>query len=134
MPRLEADDGRAGRRGEGLGKAGVEGGAEGGGELAIGEGTPWHLARFHPDYRLLDAGPTHPELLARAVAIAEAEGLRHVYVERALGEERRATRCPGCGATVVRRDVWALLENRVGAGRCPDCGAAVAGRWTKERS
>jgi pyruvate formate lyase activating enzyme len=63
---------------------------------ACGRETPWHLLRFHPDYRPQDALPTHLEILARAVAIAEDAGLRHVYVERALGEARRATRCPGC--------------------------------------
>jgi pyruvate formate lyase activating enzyme len=103
--------------------------------FACGPETPWHLVRFHPDYRLLDAPPTHPDTLARAAAIAGEVGLRHVYVERALGEARRATRCPGCGETVVRRDLWALAEDRLLAGgRCPGCGARVAGRWAGEAS
>lgn len=102
--------------------------------LACGPETPWHLLRFHPDYRLQDALPTHPELLARAAAIAADVGLRHVYVERALGQRARDTRCPSCSATLVRRHIWALAECRLVAGRCPECKAPVAGRWTGSSS
>jgi pyruvate formate lyase activating enzyme len=100
-----------------------------------GAETPWHLVRFHPDYRLQDAPPTHPELLERAAAIAGEVGLRHVYVERAPGEGRRDTRCPGCGETVVRRRIWALEEDRLlPGGRCQGCGRRLGGRWNGEAS
>jgi pyruvate formate lyase activating enzyme len=99
---------------------------------ACGPATPWHLLRFHPDYRLVRVSPTHPDLLARAAGIANEVGLEHVYVERAIGQAGRDTRCPSCQATVVRRDIWALAENRVVAGRCPDCEVPIAGRWVKE--
>lgn len=97
--------------------------------LALGPDTPWHLLRFHPDYRLVDALPTHPTLLQRAISIAREEGLRHIYVERALGEAGRSTTCHACGATLLRRGVWELLSNRLINGRCPDCAALLPGRF-----
>jgi pyruvate formate lyase activating enzyme len=96
---------------------------------ALGPETPWHLLRFHPDYRLQGAPPTPPALLERARAVAREAGLRHVYVERALGEDGRATRCPRCDEVVVRRDLWALAGSMLVDGRCPRCTTRVAGRW-----
>ncbi|MDI3285129.1 AmmeMemoRadiSam system radical SAM enzyme [Polyangium sp. 15x6] len=97
--------------------------------FSFGAETPWHLVRFHPDYRLQDAPPTHPDLLRRAVRIARDVGLAHVYVERALGEEGHNTHCAGCGQAVIRRDVWVLAENALVHGKCPHCSQAIPGRW-----
>ncbi|TCO52892.1 pyruvate formate lyase activating enzyme [Actinocrispum wychmicini] len=90
---------------------------------------PWHLVRFTPAYRMRDEDPTSPDDIADAVAAGRAAGLKYVYVERALGDDGRATRCPKCGSTVLSRGVWSLRENRIVAGRCPDCGTAIEGRW-----
>lgn len=97
--------------------------------LALGAGTPWHLLRFHPDFRLQGAPPTPPALLARVRDRARARGLLHVYVERALGAEGRATRCPGCDAVVVSRHVGALDAITLRDGGCARCGTEIAGRW-----
>ena len=94
-----------------------------------GPETPWHLLRVHPDYQMCAIPPTHPETLARACAIARQVGLRHVYVERALGPEGRNTVCPGCGTTVVRRGIWSLEENNLNAGSCRHCGQTIPGHW-----
>jgi pyruvate formate lyase activating enzyme len=115
---------------------------------ALGPDTPWHLLRFHPDYRLQDAPPTHPELLATARDIARAEGLAHVYVERALGADARHTRCPGCASIAVRRDFddgrgqdlghgnagpardrWRVTAAGLQDGRCACCHHPISGRW-----
>jgi pyruvate formate lyase activating enzyme len=97
--------------------------------LAVGPETPWHLLRFHPDYRHLAAPPTSPALLQQALELAREVGLRHVYVERALGEGGRNTHCPACGTEVVSRGIWALERVSLVRGACPACGEAVAGRW-----
>lgn len=98
---------------------------------SVDPGIPWHLLRYTPAYRRSADLPTLPDALAAAARIGSAAGLRYVYVERALGPSGRATRCPGCGDTVVARDVWALRELRLQDGTCPRCGTAVEGRWDK---
>ncbi len=95
----------------------------------IDPAIPWHLLRFTPTFRMRDELPTSPTALDNARRIGMAEGLRYVYVERALGPAARATCCPGCGSKVITRDIWALQENRIRDSRCPDCGYALEGRW-----
>lgn len=97
--------------------------------VGLGRDIPWHLSRFHPDYRTLDLPPTPVERLTTARSIGQAEGLRYVYVGNVPGGEGESTVCPGCGALVVRRvgfraDVRGLRE-----GKCAKCGTAIAGRW-----
>ncbi|MDG6101429.1 radical SAM protein [Dactylosporangium aurantiacum] len=96
---------------------------------AIGTDIPWHLVRFTPAYRMQDADPTAPDALVEAVDAGRAAGLRYIYVERALGDAGRATRCPSCAATVVRRGIWSLEENLLDNGRCPGCATVLEGRW-----
>ncbi|MEU4927288.1 radical SAM protein [Streptomyces yokosukanensis] len=96
---------------------------------ALDPAIPWHLVRATPAHRRTGHAPTPVADLAAGVRIGHEEGLRHVYVERALGADGRATRCPRCRTAVVARDVWALDENALDDGRCPRCGTAVEGRW-----
>jgi pyruvate formate lyase activating enzyme len=95
----------------------------------LGPETPWHLLRFTPTYRMDRHRPTPPERLRRAVALGRESGLRHVYVERALGSEGRTTRCPGCGSEAVLRELWGPVDNRLRDGACRACGARPAGVW-----
>lgn len=96
---------------------------------SISPDLPWHLLRFTPDYRLAQSLPSSPESLTAAVAIGRQAGLRYVYVERALGPAGRRTVCPGCAATVIDRDIWALGEDSLVSGSCPACGRHVPGLW-----
>ncbi|WP_250287145.1 radical SAM protein [Frankia sp. CiP1_Cm_nod2] len=95
----------------------------------IDPGIPWHLLRFTPDFRMRRPPPTSPRALAAARAAGRDAGLRFVYVERALGDAGRQTRCPTCDTVLVRRGIWETLESAVTHGRCPHCGQPVPGRW-----
>lgn len=90
---------------------------------------PWHLLRFHPDYQRRGSPPTPPEWLDQARSHAQAMGLRHVYVERALGAAGRTTYCPQCRHEVVARELWAGVQAKLDQGRCPRCGTPIAGKW-----
>jgi pyruvate formate lyase activating enzyme len=97
---------------------------------AISPDLPWHLLRFTPAFRLRAAVPTSPAALAAARDIGYQAGLRHVYVERALGAEGRRTVCPSCQTPVVERGIWKTLDIRfVEAGTCAVCGTEIPGRW-----
>lgn len=90
---------------------------------------PWHLSRFHPDYKLTAGSPTPAVVLHRAAEIGHAAGLKHVYIGNVPGEGDM-TICPPCGATLIRRRGFRIDENRLGAdGRCPDCGVIAEGVW-----
>lgn len=96
----------------------------------IDPGMPWHLLRFTPTFKMADTSPTSPADLARAIRIGRDAGLRHVYVERALGDPGRATVCPQCSEVCVERGIWSTAAVHLIDGRCPRCGTAIEGVWT----
>jgi len=93
----------------------------------LGPETPWHVSRFHPTYRLMDRGATPVETLMEARKIGMAAGLMYVYTGNIPGQGGEDTRCPGCGATVISRRGFQIMDNRVREGRCSGCGAVVHG-------
>jgi pyruvate formate lyase activating enzyme len=96
----------------------------------LGPDVPLHFSAFHPDFKLRQVPPTPPETLARARRQALAAGLRHVYTGNVHDLEGDATLCPGCGATLIARDWYQLLDYRLTPdGRCLSCGASIAGHF-----
>lgn len=99
---------------------------------SVSPDIPWHVTAFHSDYKMSDVPSTRPEQLHTAVNIGKEEGLRYVYagnIPGAVGDSEN-TRCPGCGALLIRRRGFAVLEDRVTpSGKCPQCGYAIAGVW-----
>ena len=92
----------------------------------LGPETPWHVSRFHPDYRYVGAPPTAPEVLVRARQIGVAEGLRYVYYGNWPGEGEN-TFCHGCRRPLIERRGYRILSNVIKDGKCPKCGTVVAG-------
>jgi len=91
---------------------------------------PWHLSRFHPDFKRTGGRPTPAPTLERAREVGLAAGLRFVYVGNLPGNPSESTRCPECDTIVVERAGFQVLEDRLASGRCPRCDTAVAGIWT----
>jgi pyruvate formate lyase activating enzyme len=99
---------------------------------SVSPDIPWHVSAFHRDYKMADRKDTTPSELLRAARIGREAGLRFVYAGNLPGRvgEYEHTRCPTCGARVVARSGYQVLEYRLGGdGRCPDCRGPVAGYW-----
>ncbi|MBN1849670.1 MAG: radical SAM protein, partial [Deltaproteobacteria bacterium] len=86
---------------------------------------PWHISRFHPDYRFTGA-PTPMDTLKRALAIGESEGLSFIYIGNTPGEVTY-TKCPNCKNKLIQRKGFQVIEQRLESGRCPDCGRPLPG-------
>ncbi len=96
----------------------------------LGPDVPLHFSAFHPNHRMLEHPATDTETLHRARAIARTAGLRHVYTGNILDDEGSTTFCHACGAALIRRSGFRVLDNRLrSGGGCPDCGTACAGVW-----
>lgn len=95
----------------------------------LGPEVPWHVSRFHPDFRQTGVGPTPVATLERAWAIGRSVGLEHVYTGNVPGHDAESTRCPGCGEKVVDRRGFSVLRSTLREGACPRCGRALAGVW-----
>jgi pyruvate formate lyase activating enzyme len=95
----------------------------------LGPGTPWHISRFHPTYRLTDRPATPVETLRRAREIGLSAGLRHVYTGNVPGDEGENTFCPACGVMLIERWGFRVGKPRLKEGACPQCGASIEGVW-----
>ena len=94
---------------------------------SVSPDIPWHVSRFHPTYRLLDAPPTPVASVENALRIGREEGLRYVYGGNISGHSSESTVCPACGEVVIERQGFRLGIKRDRDGRCPRCGRQVAG-------
>ena len=88
----------------------------------LGAETPFHLLRWHPDYKMRDLPETPVRTLERLHAVAKAEGLDYVYLGNVWGHPLEHTYCPKCGAIAVDRygfyiRAWNLDEEN----RCLEC-------------
>lgn len=96
----------------------------------LGPDYPLHFSRFHPQHKLTNLPPTPIDTLIEARDIARECGLHYVYIGNVRGVEgAETTVCPGCHKTVVDRDAYFVVTNRVAGGRCESCGTKIAGVW-----
>ncbi len=102
--------------------------------VSLSPDIPWHVSRFYPTYRLLDAAPTPVSAIERAVDIGRKAGLRYVYGGNLPGHSSESTTCPACGALVMARTGNRLIEGRLAGGRCADCGREIPGRFEEGQS
>jgi pyruvate formate lyase activating enzyme len=95
----------------------------------LGAEVPVHFSGFAPMYKMQHLPPTSPQTLESAREIALAEGLKHVYIGNRRSERGQNTYCSGCGALLIERVGYTIMQNRLQAGRCPDCGREIYGVW-----
>ncbi len=92
----------------------------------IDKNIPWHLTRFHPDYKMLDTQETPLETLELGYKIGKEAGLNYVYLGN-IASEHESTCCPSCNKLLIKRNgynVKVLLKN----GKC-SCGTKIPGVW-----
>jgi pyruvate formate lyase activating enzyme len=95
----------------------------------IGADVPVHFTRFYPLYLLKNLPPTPVDTLERAKAIADAEGLRYVYIGNVPGHKGENTYCPRCRELLVGRAGFTITTMRIKGGKCKKCGELIAGVW-----
>ena len=94
----------------------------------VDEDIPWHISRFHPDYRFLDHAATPLETLKRAREIGHRKGLRYIYLGNVL--EGSNTYCCRCQELVAERRYMGMEKCNLKNGHCPACGAEIRGIWS----
>ncbi len=90
---------------------------------------PWHLSRFHPDYKFTDRAATAETTLKKAREIGEKCGLTYIYTGNVLGWGND-THCPDCKKLLIRREVFSVLEYNIKQGKCAFCNAVMPGVFT----
>lgn len=94
---------------------------------SLGDEIPWHISRFHPDFKYMDRDFTSVKSLERAYKIGKKNGLKYIYLGNV--EDGQDTFCPGCSALLVKRAYLEARENNMLNGKCNKCGIAVDGVW-----
>jgi pyruvate formate lyase activating enzyme len=94
-----------------------------------GKEIPWHISRFHPDYKYTDSSPTPVKTMEKARKIGEKAGLKYVYLGNIAPESD--TVCPECKTVLLERSGYSAVNtgNFAGGGKCGKCGCNIAGIW-----
>ncbi len=95
----------------------------------LGKDVPWHISRFHPDYKLRDISHTPLKTLEMAYEIGKEEGLEFVYLGN-VPSLLENTYCPECGNLLIKRQGFkAEVVGIKKGGRCIRCEKTIAGVW-----
>ena len=95
----------------------------------LGRSVPWHVSRFHGDYKMTAAPATPLATLQRACRIGKEAGLKHIYSGNVPGSADENTYCPSCGHTLIERVGYSIRAVRIRDGACEACGEAIEGIW-----
>ncbi|MFH0859620.1 MAG: AmmeMemoRadiSam system radical SAM enzyme [Candidatus Altiarchaeota archaeon] len=93
----------------------------------LGEHVPWHISRFHPDYKETKLNPTPIETIHRAKEIGIDEGLEYIYTGNVPHEDAENTRCPNCNELLIERFGFNVTSNSIRDSRCPACSTKIEG-------
>ncbi len=92
----------------------------------VSEDIPWHISRFHPDFKYKDSIPTPVESLRKAYSIGKKAGLHHIYIGNVWGESENTT-CPQCKKVLIHRHGFDMRNIEVEDSKCVFCGSPIAG-------
>lgn len=90
---------------------------------SLGDDTPWHLTRFHPQHEMTEKPYTPVATLDRAADIGHRAGLRFVYVGNVPGHKGENTVCYNCGSLAVSRKGYETKVTGLFGSNCAVCGA-----------
>ncbi|MFB3889784.1 MAG: AmmeMemoRadiSam system radical SAM enzyme [Candidatus Bathyarchaeia archaeon] len=92
----------------------------------LGRDTPFHLLRFHPDYKMTTVPATPLETLEKAYMTAKDAGLNYAYLGNVPGHPAENTYCPNCNEVVIKRYSFEIVKwNLTKDMRCPVCGQGI---------
>ena len=95
---------------------------------SLDKDMPWHISRFHPDYKFTDHGVTEENTLKKAQEIGHNAGLNYVYVGNVYGWGND-TYCHSCSKLLIKREAFSILENHIKHGRCAFCDSLIPGKF-----
>jgi pyruvate formate lyase activating enzyme len=92
----------------------------------VDKNIPWHVSRFHPDYKFRDRSATPETTLKKAQGLGSKAGLNYIYVGNVWGWGND-TYCHNCKKLLIKREGFAVLEYNIAQGKCSFCKAVIPG-------
>ncbi len=91
----------------------------------LGDSTPVHFSRFHPDYKMKDASITPMDTMKKAYNIAKDAGLLYPFLGNVPTGEYDSTQCPRCGNICINRMGYSASMDGLNQGKCAKCGTEL---------
>ena len=92
----------------------------------LGPDVPFHLLRFHPEYKLTTTPATSVKDMERAYGTAKNQGLNYVYMGNVPGHPGENTHRPNCDTAVIKREAFDITNwNLTSEMKCPVCGQQI---------
>lgn len=95
--------------------------------FSLNPGIPWHISRYHPDYKFFSAPATPVQTLINARETGKKTGLRYIYTGNLFGSEWDHTYCYNCGKKLITRLGFSIEENLIVDSKCTKCGTTIDG-------
>jgi pyruvate formate lyase activating enzyme len=95
----------------------------------LGGHVPWHVSRFHGDYRQRNTPATPISTLELACDLGAKAGLKFVYCGNAPGLADERTCCPNCREILIDRVGFSVKSVHLQHGVCPTCRTPIEGVW-----
>lgn len=92
----------------------------------VDKNMPWHISRFHPDYKFTGYNATPESTLKRAQEIGKKAGLTYIYVGNVIGCGND-TYCANCKRLLIKREYFSVLEDNIKEGKCAYCDTIIPG-------
>ncbi len=92
----------------------------------VDKDIPWHISRFHPDYKFTGYQATSEITLKRAQEIGNKAGLNYIYVGNVYGWGND-TYCRACKKLLIKREGFNVLENSIKQNKCVYCNVKLPG-------
>ncbi len=96
----------------------------------LGDFVPWHVSRFHGDYKMTTTPTTPLRTLELACRLGKEAGLKFVYSGNVAGQADESTYCPTCGELLIERVGFGIRGSRLAKGCCPACQTQIEGVWS----
>jgi pyruvate formate lyase activating enzyme len=87
----------------------------------LGAETPWHISRFHPQFKMRESPITPLASLHRAAQIGKEAGLKYVYSGNVPGDEGENTYCYNCGNLLIERRGFQVVGMNLKGNKCSKC-------------
>ena len=91
----------------------------------LGELTPWHVTRFHPQHHMMYLPPTPISTIEHAYDIGKKAGLKFIYAGNVPGHRSENTICYSCGKLIVERFSYQTRVTGLKDSKCKFCGAEL---------
>jgi len=91
----------------------------------LGEDTPVHFSRFHPDYKMTDSSITPQKSLFKIFDIAKETGILFPYLGNVSSIEHEKTICPNCSNICIDRQGYSINLKGLDGKKCTKCGFTI---------